>query len=433
MKLIKNAFIILLMVFAAQSEATAQLLLSGEIRPRLELRRGYRTLASDTSQTALFVSQRSRLNLDFNHEKFRLYLAIQDVRTWGDVGQLQNVPSQALHQGWGELMLGKSLSVKLGRQEIIHDDHRLMGNVAWVQQARSHDAAILKFEKDGWKVHAAGAYNNERPLLFNERYGLINYRVLSYLYINKKANDKFTFSIAGYIDGLQSTDTTVNKINLRFTPGARLVFNTNGLTLNGTFYYQLGKHITNKNISAFLFAINAFYKINAFTVGAGIDYISGTDALDAGNTKVNSFHTLFATNHKFYGYMDYFLVIPIDTKGGGLVNPYLKTKLKTSEKSAIALDIHYFMLASNVANPSDATQAIDKALGTEIDLAFNYNIHKMVNLKAGYSTMFATSSMEVLKGGDSGQFQQWGWIMITFKPVLFDSKKLLAKEEEKGN
>jgi len=33
--------------------------------------------------------------------------------------------------------------------------------------------------------------------------------------------------------------------------------------------------------------------------------------------------------------------------------------------------------------------------------------------------MFATETMEVLKGGDKDENNSWTWVMITFKPKLF--------------
>jgi hypothetical protein len=121
--------------------------------------------------------------------------------------------------------------------------------------------------------------------------------------------------------------------------------------------------------------------------------------------------------------MDYFLNVPANTLGGGLTDIYAKLKYGFSENTALALDYHYFFLSNNVPDVTAPTEAIEKSLGSEIDLVFNHNIHKMIHLKVGYSVLFATSSMEALKGGDKGTFQDWGWVMLTFKPMFFTSKK----------
>ena len=51
-------------------------------------------------------------------------------------------------------------------------------------------------------------------------------------------------------------------------------------------------------------------------VSVGVEYLSGDDDPTDGTYKV--FDTLYATNHKFYGFMDYFLNIPVHTFGLGL-------------------------------------------------------------------------------------------------------------------
>jgi putative ABC transport system permease protein len=69
----------------------------------------------------------------------------------------------------------------------------------------------------------------------------------------------------------------------------------------------------------------------------------------------------------------------------------------------------------------NGSNKMDANLGTEIDLTVGYKIAKDITLSAGYSKMFATDTMELLKGGDRDEDNSWGWIMFTFKPKLFSS------------
>jgi len=62
----------------------AQFKLSAELRPRVEIRHGYKTLANPSSEAAAFVSQRSRLNFEYSRKKYEIKLSLQDVRVWGD-------------------------------------------------------------------------------------------------------------------------------------------------------------------------------------------------------------------------------------------------------------------------------------------------------------------------------------------------------------
>ena len=41
---------------------------------------------------------------------------------------------------------------------------------------------------------------------------------------------------------------------------------------------------------------------------------------------------------------------------------------------------------------------------------------------AGYSQMFATETMQVLKGGNYENMNNWAWIQLTFKPTFFSKE-----------
>ena len=111
-----------------------------QFSPRFEQRRGYQTLPPLKSKSAFFISERARLNVGFRAKFVKLYVSLQDVRVWGDEGQALDVAGFGLHEGWAELFINDSISFKIGRQELVYDDHRLFGNLDWVQQARAHDA-----------------------------------------------------------------------------------------------------------------------------------------------------------------------------------------------------------------------------------------------------------------------------------------------------
>ena len=136
------------------------------------------------------------------------------------------------------------------------------------------------------------------------------------------------------------------------------------------------------------------------------------------NLLFNSFAPLFGTNHKFNGWMDYFYV---GNHAGsvGLTDLFAKVGYQKDKFSALLIP-HFFMSAATIID--GAGNEMDNYLGTEIDIAFGYKIAKTINLKAGYSHMLATDSMEILKGGDSGVTNNWAWIMFTFKPNLFSYK-----------
>ena len=139
--------LLFILILIAGSILAQQINVSAEIRPRYEFRHGYKTLFPDDAKAANFISQRTRLNGFFSNQTFKAYVSLQDVRVWGDVNQLNtsDVNGFSVHEAWGQVRFCDVFSLKVGRQEIAYDDQRMFGSVGWAQQARSHDAAILKF------------------------------------------------------------------------------------------------------------------------------------------------------------------------------------------------------------------------------------------------------------------------------------------------
>ncbi len=152
------------LIFAALStvlvslQASAQLSLSGQLRTRTEFRNGQGAPLPKGANPAFFTSQRTRLSLGYTYYRLKFNVTAQDVRVWGqDVSTINRTTTAdnnglMLHEAWAEILLtdtslkNKALSLKLGRQELVYDDQRLLGNLDWLQQARRHDAALLKYE-----------------------------------------------------------------------------------------------------------------------------------------------------------------------------------------------------------------------------------------------------------------------------------------------
>src|SRR5690606_38568666 len=106
--------------------------------------------------------------------------------------------------------------------------------------------------------------------------------------------------------------------------------------------------------------------------------------------KFQRFDPLYGTPHKFWGYMDYFYVA--DGFGtSGLINYYLKSRFKASEKLLVTADVHRFLLPEAI--PAEGGGKLNKALGTEVDIVLNYALTKVVQIESGFSTMFSTNTI----------------------------------------
>jgi hypothetical protein len=155
-------------------KATAQLSVNGQLRTRTEYRNGLGTLLPKTSKPAFFTSQRTRLTLNYKWNKIVFQTSVQDIRVWGqDASTISNADGTKLgvHEAWAEIILSNKkdtafkkspleyASVKMGRQELLYDDSRLLGNLDWLQQARRHDAIVFKLLHLGWQADVGLAFN----------------------------------------------------------------------------------------------------------------------------------------------------------------------------------------------------------------------------------------------------------------------------------
>lgn len=408
---------LLLIVFSViPLSGTAQLKLSGEFRPRTEFRNGYRTLHTAQDDPAFFTSQRTRLSLLFKDDLYLFKMSAQDIRTWGDEAQIQDNANTNIHEAWAELNATKHFKVKLGRQELVYDDQRLLGSVNWTQPGRSHDAIILKYQNSDtdFDIHFGGAYNQENEKVLGNAYTLNNYKILSYAWMNKKLG---AVNISGVLltDGFELVS---GNTNYRYTYGSIINYKVNDFLLSGTMYLQRGDDNSRSNISAYMMSGKASYKSKDSKFSVGIDYLSGGRSEDA-NPDRHSFNTLYATNHKFYGNMDYFLNIPNDTKGGGLQDIYVSFEHEISSKIKFNSTYHYFALAQKVTDPANSLELLNKNLASEIDISGTYKISEDAKLILGYSALFGSDSLERLQQRSSEGIQQWGWVMLVLTPEFF--------------
>lgn len=411
---------------AFPSIVSAQFVLSSELRPRAEYRHGFKSPATLDMDAAAFVSQRSRLNVAYKNDKMRMGISLQDVRVWGDVPTLNlSDNSFSVHEAWGEYFFTPEFSLKAGRMELIYDDSRMLGNVDWAQQGRSHDIGLLKYEKSAWKVHAGMAYNQEKEQFNSRLYTISNYKTMQLIWINHNAG-KLNLSALFLNNGKQDMEIIgeeAPKPTTRHsqTFGLTGTYKAEPVVLNASIYKQTGTEMGGADMNALMFAINARWAVTPdFSLTPGIEYLSGTNQQDAMNPdykEVNSFNPFYGTNHKFNGHMDYYYV-GNHINSVGLMDIFLKANY-SKNKFSTGADLHFFSAAADIVDPEDFNKTLDNNLGQELDLYIGYKLADGVMLNLGYSQYFTSESVIVLKGGSKDENSNWAWASITFKPELF--------------
>ena len=460
--LYKSILLGIALTIASQNMAKAQLTVTGQVRPRTELRDGQGTLQKEGEESALFTSQRARLNVGFTGYRFKVFMALQDVRVWGqDQSSINRTTTEAnngvmLHEAWTELILNdtiskfQNISLKIGRQEIAYDDQKVLGGLDWLQQARRHDAVVFKFANKGWIFDLGAAFNQNKELNAGTIYNGIPtaygagtngigtmYKSFQYAYLGKKfffGDLSFLFfkdDFNKYTNVTSGTPAVTTKVFgkgvwSRNTTG--LYYNVNitrKINLTGSYYHQFGDDKDGRSLSADLASITSTVQVGRkLFIGPGVDYLSGTDGTKAvtATSESNLFDPLYGTPHKFWGGMDYFYVASGFGKQG-LLNYFLKAKYNAKDNLVFFAELHGFESANTLSNGAGGTQ--NSYLGTELDLKMSYNFTKMINIEAGYSYMKATNSMasaQVKNVTNANLSPQWAYVALNIKPNFLAKK-----------
>lgn len=391
-----------------------------QLRPRYEFRNGYKSLMPDGAEATSFVSQRSRLIINYKQEKLKGKLSIQNIRTWGDVGTTASSDKNgvAVFEAWAQYDFDAKWSARLGRQVLSYDNQRILGEIDWAQQGQSHDAAVISFHSKNQQLDLGFALNanGENVVALTTPY-ITNYKSLQYAWYHTQFS-KLNMSLLLMNTGYEFAKTVTElKIDYKQTFGTYLSYKENNWDTNLGLYGQSGKS-SDKNVTAFYAGANLGYAVSGkFKAALGYEFLSGKDQNDV-STDFKSFTPLFGTNHGFNGFMDYFYV-GNHQNNVGLSDVYLKL-IYIQNKWQFCLMPHLFSAPNTVLDASNVK--MDSYLGTEIDFTAGYALQKDIMTTAGYSQMFGTSTLERLKGGDAGNTNNWVWVMVSFSPRLFSVK-----------
>lgn len=301
----------------------------------------------------------------------RVYLQLQDSRAWGS--ELNTLTDAAadnfdLHQGYAEFGRTEAFSARLGRQELLLADERLVGKVGWTNTGRSFDGVRLLGDASGvsWTVFWYNVAERDSLMAVGLNPQLNQGRNDDGWLLGGFASREFggaTSELTFLFDRDAVTDESYT-VNLRVHGRATRVD-----------YEAAGAYQFGPDRRAWLASARAGLRIGSGAVAAQLDYLSGDEDPDDGESR--AFNTLYATNHRFYGYMDYFLFIPEQLDQAGMVDVMLRGSLTASPNTALRLDLHRLL----VAEERDG----ERGLGTEVDLVGRWRFAPTANLELGAS------------------------------------------------
>lgn len=424
----KSLALTLLGAFVLAGPSSAQFTFGGQLVQRGEYRNGYGKLIPEGADPAMFISQRSRIQGEYQHGRMRMFLSVQDVRTWGNTPQLNSTDSSlSAHEAFVEIRLDTNWTMKLGRQELNYDNARFLGNVDWALQGRSHDMALIKFERNAYKLHFGGGFNEDSESLTWDPYSTRGqYRTALMLHGERKFR-RLDLAVLFWNNGRQFVDRdsadviTGHGIRSSRTLGiSTLKYQWKQNGISGFAYYQTGRDVKNTPINAVdmgvqltrLFHTNDAKK-NQLRLTLGGELISG-NATGASSDRNKAFSPMYGTNHMHNGYMDLFFVGGRYEGLTGLKDLFVLTRFDISSAFFISMNGHLF---STYADYAVNGVVQDRMLGTELDATAGYVLSNSVSFQAGYSQLFATSTLEKIQNvPDPQSIQNWAYLMIVFRP-----------------
>ena len=399
----------------------AQLMTRGELRAG-----GFKADSLDSERVSHFALGRYRIIADYQRSWLNVRLTPQYTGVWG-----QGSAGVVLYEGWAKMQSKKGLFVKIGRQELTYDDGRIIGNDDWTMTAPTHDVLKLGYDGESHKVHLLAAYNQNAENIDNGIIyysgGLQPYKTMQTLWYHYDTPKKsFGISLLGMNIGMQNTDQEHPITYYQQLVGTYMSFRPKYWSLEGAFYYQMGKEEHGMTIDAFMASAKLNVKpsenYNLFT---GYDYLSGDKYFnvppDGGiglvfHDKARGFNAIFGSHHEFYGAMDFFYLS--NYVGGftpGLQNLYFGGNIKPVSGLSINAAYHYYAIAT------DLDYVNTKTLGHSVELASSYAFNKAVSVSAGYTFMKGSETMELLNKVSEKRQLHWAWLMMTVTPKLFTS------------
>jgi hypothetical protein len=355
---------------------------------------------------------RTRIGLKYSDgEDIFVFAQLQDSRVMGsETGTIDgSADAFDLHQGYMKInnLFEQSLRLRIGRFEQNYGAQRLIGAVDWVNIGRSFDGVVLTPHWGEGSNVDLFYYAEVDSLVVGER----GDKNVFGAYSNLEFSDMHTTEVFAIWQRAVPKD----RLN-RITVGAYLKGNIAGLQYASDLAWQGGDVTPDSvvhDISAYMVTLDLWWEFKD-TKGkpgilGGVDYLSGDDDLTDSTTKV--FNTLYATNHKFYGYMDYFLSIPLNTYGRGLVDMHGKAWASWG-KSKFLLAFHVFQAQQDyiLATSTPGDIQTSKSFGSEVDFTYKYPYRQKLGFVAGVSTFSPGDIFKETRGGDQAW---WGYLMIT--------------------
>lgn len=312
------------------------------------------------------------------------------------------------------------VSLKVGRQELSYGDERLVGAFAWNNIGRVFDAAKVRWQHERF---TAEAFTSRVVIPDDNNANVSNdYDLFSGLYVTTKAIPKQTSDfyllarnasagsptalgspVPAALAGPSARDIYTLGTRGKSDPGAYggWDYTYEAMLQFGHFNERAGAAIRSQEQEAYALVLNGGYTFAAapWTPRLGLEYSYASGDSDPTDGQHETFENLFPTNHKFYGYMDFFSL-------QNLHDVRVMLTAKPTPRLSLALEGHLFWLADDrdslyavngtprgglTSTPGTGyglNSSYSKFVGGEIDFIAGYSLTKFASLEVGVGHFF---------------------------------------------
>ena len=310
------------------------------------------------------------------------------------------------------------ISLKVGRQEMIYGEERLIGAFGWNNIGRVFDGAKVRWQNPWF---AADFFVTRVVIPEDGRFNVANdYDWFSGVYATVTKVPKHTLELYVLSRNASSQAAAAEPSPQYLQPSARDIY-TFGLRLKsnpgelGNWDYilesagQLGNFRDPRagapsgrlDHEAYMVVAQGGYTFSDAWAKPrlGLEYAHGSGDRDAHDDKHETFENLFPTNHKFYGYMDFFSLQNVhDVRAIFQLKPHSRLTLALEGHAFWLADTHDSFYASSGGARGGTTTTpgtgygvnpgYSNFVGTELDLIGGYALTRFAQLEAGYGHFF---------------------------------------------
>ena len=386
---------LLLLAVGVQAQPTP-FTVSGEVRHRSELdARDF----SNQADPVLYHLLRTRLGVTAHpNPRLTAFVQIQDARFFGDenpaLGRgVRDADANQLdvHQAFLDVdsLFGTGLGVRVGRQELVYGNQRLLSSLGWANSGQSFDGAVVRLRQGRVAadlfaaqlvspVNPLGGMGSQNIFGLYTAWALSDTHALDAFVVYDNATQNLT---AGPDAGLDSL--------ARVTPGLYAHGTAGRFDYSAEAIGQFGQRALTSgaprlDVQASLFSAGAGYVAvpeHTVRIGAAYTRLSGDD--DPTDDAFGYFDMLFPLGHAFFGFMDYF---PARAAPYGVQDAVVSVAGNVTRTVRVGLNAHHFATAAEA--PTGRT------LGQELDLTGMYRPLPEFTVGAGASVFLPGEVVE---------------------------------------